>query len=129
MRTSDWSSDVCSSDLHGLDRLAEHLPVLVEVLAHLPCVGFELADALERRLIGDQRMRRTDAEIAQHRRVGECALPARDRQLPGEMLEEGIGNAEIALGILEIDRVYRSDDRGGWQEGVSTCRSRWSPLH
>src|SRR3546814_13881073 len=42
--------------------------------------------------------------------------------------------------ILELDRgkyfpyagnysTYRSEDLRGGREGVSTCRSRWSPLH
>src|SRR3546814_7676699 len=43
--------------------------------------------------------------IAQHRRVGEIALPTRDRQLLGEMLKDGVGDAEVAFGILEVDRV------------------------
>src|SRR3546814_6528889 len=97
MRISDWSSDVCSSDLgnkivnrftadlvatrqalelfvwlrqaiathHRLDRFAEHFPVMVELLAHLPGIGFALADALERGLVGDQRVRGANTEIAQ----------------------------------------------------------------
>ena len=43
---------------------------------------------------------------AQHGGVGEVALPARDRQLLGRMPQQRIGDAEIALGILEVDRVH-----------------------
>ena len=50
-------------------------------------------------------MRQRHAEVAQHRRVGEVALPARNRQLLREVTQQRIGDAEIAFGILEIDRI------------------------
>ena len=53
----------------------------------------------------DQACAERDADIAQHRRVGEVALPARDRQFVGEVPQQRIGDAEVAFGILEIDRV------------------------
>src|SRR5690606_36185701 len=39
-------------------------------------------------------------------RVAQVALPARHRQLVGEVAEQGAGDAEVALGVLEVDRVY-----------------------
>ena len=45
------------------------------------------------------------AEIAQHRRIGEIALQTGDGQLVSEMPEEGIGQSQIALGVLEVDGV------------------------
>ena len=45
------------------------------------------------------------ADVAQHGRVGQIALEARDGQLRGEVLENGVGDAEVALGVLEVDGV------------------------
>src|SRR3546814_6627586 len=73
MRISDWSSDVCSSDLsHSavVERLAGSEPTCASVSAK--------------------------AEIA----------PAAHR-----------------------GRYFRSEERRGGKECVSTCRSRWSPYH
>src|SRR3546814_17464585 len=98
MRISDWSSDVCSSDL-GL-------------------IGLQL-DQLERRIVialeegfgapigGD----RLDGE-------GRARLPVyHTRQTP-----------DIELRARRIGFV-RSEERRVGKEGVSTCRSRWSPYH
>ena len=45
-----------------------------------------------------------DADVAQHGRVRQIALPARDRQLVGQEAQQGVRQAEIAFGVLEIDR-------------------------
>jgi hypothetical protein len=50
-------------------------------------------------------MRDADTEVAQNRRVGEIALPARDRQLCGQMPQDGVRDPEVAFGVLEVDRV------------------------
>src|SRR3546814_18626726 len=98
MRISDWSSDVCSSDLppgaldqagDGVDRRIEIVVQAVERLAnrlpHHPARG-EI-----RYLLGQRR----DSTL--HRRRGDT--------------------------VLEI----RSEERRVGKECVSTCRSRWSP--
>src|SRR3546814_12344049 len=38
----------------------------------------------------------------------------------------GGGSVETWHWCAEMDYVYRSEERRGGQEGVSTCRSRWS---
>ena len=45
------------------------------------------------------------AQCAQHGGVGQVALPAADRQLVGEVVEQGIGDAEIALGVFKINGI------------------------
>src|SRR3546814_17190694 len=104
MRISDWSSDVCSSDLvagvvpgqaalvmgvlpevdHVLDRLKGLLAVDHDLLAALVDLR-----AAERPEVG----------------VGE-----------GRRVAEGMSHG-------------RSEERSVGKEGVSTCRSRWSPYH
>ncbi len=50
-------------------------------------------------------MGQAGAQVAQHRGVGQVALPAGDRQLAGEVLEDGVGDAQVAFGVLEVDGV------------------------
>src|SRR3546814_17734631 len=106
MRISDWSSDVCSSDLVilGLAGIAATRRdrdvaaiALVEGAGVLPHVGEHLDDAVL--MIADRRARR----IGQVRRIVEVA-------------------------DIGIDAV-RSEERRVGKECVSTCRYRWSPYH
>src|SRR3546814_19952318 len=103
MRISDWSSDVCSSDLaidlHNArmgklhQKLAFDLDETFEALAQLP-------DTLKERARG---WRVQDAVFGIDRRHG--------------------------LAIAAIDRIGRSEERRVGKACVSTCRSRGSPYH
>ena len=95
-------------------------------------VRLDLGQAAPERAPGDQRVAERDAEIAQHGRVGEVALPARHRQLVGEMAQQRVGDAEIAFGVLEIDRVHlvrhrRGADLAGDRRAGADSRARCSP--
>jgi hypothetical protein len=57
------------------------------------------------RLHRDVRMGEGHADVAQHRGIGEVALPAGHRQLLGEMPQQRVREPEVAFGILEVDRV------------------------
>src|SRR3546814_15826958 len=100
MRISDWSSDVCSSDLtvpyaHDLN---PYLPTLA-VGATLVLVGYlgELDPALN-----------TTAMVLQRKSVA----------------------GSLIGGIAETQELLdRSEERRVGKECVSTCRSRWSPYH
>src|SRR3546814_6815673 len=70
-RISDWSSDVCSSDLVGRHLRLRHYVARVVQVGAMPVIGVARAD-------------------------------------PGQV---------------------RSEERRVGKEGVSTCRSRWSPYH
>src|SRR3546814_18374241 len=108
MRISDWSSDVCSSDLPGAD-----VDVLELALDHLGAVaGHYLGqrarvDLVAQRILDDRRQ-------AHH----------------GDLLR---GRAGAAGGAVERAHVlvhaHRSEERRVGQECVSTCRSRWWPYH
>src|SRR5690606_2226116 len=39
--------------------------------------------------------------------------PAGDRQLAGQVLEDGVGDAQVAFGVLEVDRVDLVRHGGG----------------
>src|SRR3546814_4246784 len=101
MRISDWSSDVCSSDLMP--------PLAVDQYQHLV-----LAEAAQRRT----------ARIGGPARIDR----AREFQRRRDELEELREVAQAAR--LEIGSgVGRSEERRVGKECVRTCRSRWSPYH
>src|SRR3546814_14429028 len=101
MRISDWSSDVCSSDLPA------HPAV---VLRRGRREGIQCRpggpDGLGRYAYGADRHRR-------HQRL----------YLPGERQER---RAELDW-TLHARRAGRSEERRVGKEFVSTCRYRWSP--
>src|SRR3546814_17571338 len=128
MRISDWSSDVCSSDLAGVIFL--HRAVIIADRDRDAVLGaFELAH--QRREIGlalDLWIGLDGREQAAQR-APQLALRGR------ELLHLG-GVGEI-LGI-DLDRGRprarvndggRSEERRVVKEGVSPCRYRWSPYN
>src|SRR3546814_1568917 len=101
MRISDWSSDVCSSDL-ALER--DDVPVIVSKLSTW---------------VDDPGI---DAIVT----TGGTGLTGRD--VTPEALTR-IMDKEI-VGFGELFRwLSRSEERRVGKECVSTCRSRWSPYH
>src|SRR3546814_17267371 len=108
MRISDWSSDVCSSDLRGVDarilaRRHAGLQAVRHVRQRLLLLGLrQLLD-----LFFDHT---GDLHNAFHHRALEYAT---HRLASGD-----------ARTILE-----RSEERRVGKECVSTCRSRWSPFN
>src|SRR3546814_19656424 len=112
MRISDWSSDVCSSDLQGFDRTrgARHrLHFIHQLLVDVePARGVEHEDviALELRRL--------------HR-----ALRDFDRLLPGDDRERRDVDLLTQDGKLFLRGGARSEERRVGKGGVSTCRFRW----
>src|SRR3546814_12605814 len=119
MRISDWSSDVCSSDLEapgfGLVNLA-----------------FEFADD-----VGDGFRQRVDLSLAQVLTRDKDMLVKRHDALPS--IWPIAGFAPIARPLRLSSKLHelvqskrgewhvRSEERRVGKECVSTCRSRWSP--
>src|SRR3546814_19834250 len=97
MRISDWSSDVCSSDLHRIDLAGDQRRRQREVHVDQLDVGEAEPDrpehGVQRRLLG-----------AGDREADLAALQIRER----------------------VDRGVRSEEARVGKEGVSTCRSRWA---
>src|SRR3546814_9001314 len=100
MRISDWSSDVCSSDLESH---ARGRPPDGSTAGHRP-------DCSE-----------------QGKKEERCAGFDRDEQPHrcNEDNQQWQGNAAGECG----GRSKRSEERRVGKEWVSTCRSRWSPYH
>src|SRR3546814_5258676 len=99
MRISDWSSDVCSSDLgrEVVDAFKSDVDVQVAVASQR--VGH---------LEGGPRLDRLHAFV--------------------EVVDVDVQELAFGHIGLGIDRL-RSEERRVGKECVSTCRSRWSPYH
>src|SRR3546814_17143679 len=105
MRISDWSSDVCSSDLALTHEV--HHPALLGIVEIE--IEIYLAPAF--------------MDVRRHRVPHASRLEDREahRQLRAVAYA---GDDEL------VDRpVVRSEERRVGEECVRTCRSRWSPYH
>src|SRR3546814_18213539 len=99
MRISDWSSDVCSSDLD------DHILVVTEIVAQFGCCG-----SLETQVEFDGH----PGTQGSHHVAGSQAVESGDLAL-GRLCQPG------------KKFKVRSEERRVGKECVSTCRSRWSP--
>src|SRR3546814_14771439 len=103
MRISDWSSDVCSSDL-GL-----------RVELERQALGIAIEDAGQTADPGRVALR------------GEAH--AFDARVRGQRAAADAGNGDIVQDRVRPGVEQRSEERRVGKECVSTCRSRWSPYH
>src|SRR3546814_15825508 len=121
MRISDWSSDVCSSDLRVLHR--ENLP---EQLAALDCVpAAEYAAVLGQRLRAGWSFEEEAARTLGH---------YRQRHLPAwyDEIERMPGLEGTAIAVEQRARhclIERPEEPRVGKGGVRPCRSRWWPYH
>src|SRR3546814_8110700 len=101
MRISDWSSDVCSSDLARIQAGAAQEHLALGIVRHAAQHAFNVVVAVGGLLTG---------------------LAAGD----GIGHQE---HADVVGGVLEQRGSQRSEERRVGNECVSTCRSRWLPYH
>src|SRR3546814_4802336 len=112
MRISDWSSDVCSSDLDSDDPVHPQCHQLTQTLEAM----FGRADdgkafhEIGGERAADDALFRADIAVLGH----VIALA----NLAEVLARGGVGRADL-----------RSEERRVGKECVSTCRSRWSPYH
>src|SRR3546814_14578590 len=102
MRISDWSSDVCSSDLQTADDQAT--------------TGSGTFDPSQTIIVAGSRV--------SDRTVADSPVPV--DVIGGEQLQNS-GYSETNKVLNQL--VPRSEERRVGKECVSTCRSRWSPEH
>src|SRR3546814_20447135 len=100
MRISDWSSDVCSSDLFG-----QHLDLGIE----------EIVGRVAFLYVVDQQLGAVMLDIGLVQRI--VLYPAAK------------GGVETLLLDQRVDLEFRSEERRVGKECVSTCRSRWTRDH
>src|SRR3546814_12929819 len=101
MRISDWSSDVCSSDLMG---------AFVTAIIVTSAYGYSIERVAYRPLRGSNRLIPLISAIGMSIFLQNVVLLAQDSK------DKAIPNL-----------MPRSEERRVGKEGVSTCRSRWSP--
>src|SRR3546814_20852669 len=111
MRISDWSSDLCSSDLPRPRRIIREF--------HLAIMLFD--DLL------DDREAQPGAALPR-RHIGFGDRVARLRQPDSVVGDDDADDIAGAYIELRVDRA-RSEERRVGKECVSKCRSRWSPDH
>src|SRR3546814_16153203 len=118
MRISDWSSDVCSSDLRAR-------PDPAELLAVLERIGVEAVVVVELEVARREITVFGDEIVALDDRRGHRAARGK--------LQVGRAVLRIAGAVLDHDAAIehqdRSDERRVGKECFSTFRSRWSPYH
>src|SRR3546814_17409079 len=117
VRISDWSSDVCSSDLVESDARGQRTAYGDEVGSRVDALATnELTLPIEQEGEGI-----TFERTAQHDLVV-AARRARHLQLDVELV-----GPEPRHGLVETFRAQerRSEERRVGKEGGSTCRSRW----
>src|SRR3546814_11305368 len=103
MRISDWSSDVCSSDLQPPPDEAEMRATLALVQGVEP-TGFAARD------------------------LREC-LQLQIAATPAETAGRTLAQTVVAEHLDVLGAHDRSEERRVGKAGVSTCRSRWAPYH
>src|SRR3546814_12129779 len=110
MRISDWSSDVCSSDLR----------MLLDVFTQRSDSSL-LANFWKSR--ESQTVRRPMTSLRDVDSGGTILAATRDPYRGRSV------NLETVRQVMKIIRGQRSEERRVGKECVSTCRSRWSPYH
>src|SRR3546814_11521518 len=105
MRISDWSSDVCSSDL------------MKQVSSHLGGVRNGMVLSWPSRIAHGGEIRSQFAHVTD--------------VMPTLLEAAGVKAPSMVNGVTQqpIDGTSRSEERRVGKECVSTCRSRWSPYH
>src|SRR3546814_17462801 len=108
MRISDWSSDVCSSDLQLAGRSVIGEPPFVEQQHAVAAFGF--------------------VEIGGRPDYGHPFVGQRLHHAPQILTADRI-DTDTRFIEQQDSRPGRSEERRVGKECVSTCRYRWSPYH
>src|SRR3546814_11949384 len=127
MRISDWSSDVCSSDLAQCAEALGITSVLNAATVEYAKVRQQFGQPIGRFQALQHRL--VDMYVAESEARGMAAtLPA----LFGMANRRSAAVSAAKVQIAEAGRLIaaeRSEERRGGKECVSTCRSRGSPYH
>src|SRR3546814_18273170 len=115
MRISDWSSDVCSSDLIISLAVAEGADG-VKVGTVIALLAAEGEDT------GAAPSKPAKAEKSEKAQATE-SKPAAPQPRPAPELAKSADASSIA------SEKARSEERRVGKEGVGACRSRWAPYH
>src|SRR3546814_13995799 len=120
MRISDWSSDVCSSDLDGFNGRAA-----------LSAPRFQMADCRVAGTRGLFNLMAVDRVVELDGRIRTIAASCGEVQAGrgAMLLSTSITETMDAVEGRTDAAVRRSEERRVGEGGVSTCRSRGAPVH
>src|SRR3546814_20728455 len=125
MRISDWSADVCASDLAPLDAVAGEITALLHVLT--PVTDEFIASAPKLKLIQKLGVgvNTIALDAAREHGVAVCNMPGTNSQAVAKMA------LSLMMAVLHRTCFFdaRSEERRVGKECVSTCRSGWWPDH
>src|SRR3546814_15513544 len=116
MRISDWSSDVCSSDL----RLALILRHAITGRVTVPWVP----EAKHRQIVAEARL-----YILAYLALAAVSVALHSTLLLWVWIGPILVGQLMLRPYLLSEHTGRSEERRGGKECVRTCRSRWSPYH
>src|SRR3546814_17274414 len=108
MRISDWSSDVCSSDL----------------LVILGIAFFIVGGVIVFLLTDDD-----DGDSASDQARPVSVVVATNEVAAGALADELIEQGGLRVVENEVGEMVRSEERRVGKESVNTCSSRWSQYH
>src|SRR3546814_16895822 len=116
MRISDWSSDVCSSDLADMPPIQIYGTTgkswQASVIRHVPLQG-----PCSLCLFPDS------GPVA----LTACATGKVVSPVNGKRIDAALPFLSFAAGLMPAAEILRTEERRVGKEGVSTCRSRWWP--
>src|SRR3546814_3693585 len=157
MRISDWSSDMCSSDLAAVgEAVANHdgvsdpasaanivktaidawsrVDILVNnagILRDKTFAKMELADfdtVVDVHFLGSAYVTKAAWPVMQQQNYGRIVMTSSNSGLYGNFGQSNYAGAKMAVvGLMTSLKQDRSEARRVGKECVSTCRSRWSP--
>src|SRR3546814_17100635 len=117
MRISDWSSDVCSSDLWGL---SAHTSYEFDDFTIKAITAYRKTDTS-----GRGELDQTSAAL-----LSPLTLYEHAQQFSQEIqFSRQTDNYDLIIGGYYFQEKLRSEESRVGQECVSMCRSRWSPYH
>src|SRR3546814_20770415 len=119
MRISDWSSDVCSSDLPR--RVAPEYLVQLQLEAHRQTVGQNPFDQLCRCQLSLPRREQHGTAVVEAVFDDAFACPVVIGTITNHELDFVVRQQSIEI----LPEIARSEESRGGKEGVRTGRSRW----
>src|SRR3546814_12960596 len=132
MRMSDWSSDVCSSDLQCRSPYEPHKcrPMMLEICRD------DDRTFLATHQVGGSRQRRTVASARHLHARHQIFRNGSSLEVKCYLIKAGLYHASHARALASkkrsqdpVEKRMRSEERRVGKECVSRCRSRWAPLH
>src|SRR3546814_14808521 len=136
MRISDWSSDVCSSDLRKgssegrrleVGIVLQHGQIVLYLLDLVPVLRWVLLQFRE--VFGELELCRHGIVVAGAPLVAGDRIARADEEVVAGFVGVSLPVARRQSAAAFRLMVGRSAERRVGKECVSTCRSRWSPYH